>query len=263
MSALDDLIKIKKQAKTDDLILVLDEVALYQKLSRSKAFQDIKGSKAAQKKLPMLYDAANGSMYALSLLEVAHNVVTHLEDDVPEIFLRLMDGITSKQKKRLEIMQQSVVPISYHSLGEYEHDRMEERVLAVFSAKKKKHSAVLIIIRDGVGYKIFQGYYENRKQEKEPENQRRPYVQEDGGYRLSIKTYSIQGNNAYPFGELAYGDKSYMLPRHDALWIMDKGVVQKEIPLSTEQINALNMAKVDIREFSSFILSTVKEGMAE
>ena len=57
MSSIETLIRIKKQAQTDDLVRLLDEVADYEKLSKAEAFRDLRTSEVAKKKLPLLAGA--------------------------------------------------------------------------------------------------------------------------------------------------------------------------------------------------------------
>ena len=60
MSSIETLIRIKKQAQTDDLVRLLDEVADYEKLSKAAAFRDLRTSEVAKKKLPLLAGAYAG-----------------------------------------------------------------------------------------------------------------------------------------------------------------------------------------------------------
>ena len=85
MSAIENLIQIKKQCKNDDIVRIMDEVTDYEKLSRSPVFRDLRTSKPAQKKLPLLSSAYQGDLYALSLLTLGGNIIAHLTDQVPRV----------------------------------------------------------------------------------------------------------------------------------------------------------------------------------
>lgn len=52
MGVLDDLIKIKSVKQEDDLLKLLDEISIYEKLSANEAFKDLKTSKITREKMP-------------------------------------------------------------------------------------------------------------------------------------------------------------------------------------------------------------------
>ena len=136
MSSIETLIRIKKQAQTDDLVRLLDEVADYEKLSKAEAFRDLRTSEVAKKKLPLLAGAYAGEEYSLALLTLAGHVVSHLEGAVPRVLTEPMENLTSRQIVRMELMQKQIIQVTYDSLNTYVHDEEKEHVVAVYTSRR-------------------------------------------------------------------------------------------------------------------------------
>lgn len=270
MSAIETLIKIKKSAKSDDLITLLDEVIAYEKLSKSEAFRDLSVSETAQKKLPLLAGAYKGDLYSLSLILLARNIIRHLENEVPEVLAIPIDRLAPKMQKRLELVQDNVIKVQYDDLTEYHQETMAEQVVAVFTENLGQRKAILIVVRDNEKYDIYQGYYvdDNKTihnmQKAVPYEREKTSVASGISYHLSILTYSLQGNNAYPFAELGYGETQYtvMMPDYTRIWIDEKETgIRREITLSMEERNALNLAKTEIEHFVNRLLEIIIRGL--
>lgn len=263
MSAIENLIQIKKQCKNDDIVRILDEITDYEKLSRSALFRDLTTSKAAQKKLPLLSAAYQGDLYALSLLTLAENIISHLLDHVPEVVTNPLETMTERDTRRMNAMTGSLIPVTYYGLLDYDQDSMAEHVVAVYDAKRPNGAtALLIIVRDGNAYRIYQGYY--HPEEETPvieETQKvRTYQFEQNGMYLSFMTYSLLGNNRYPFGLITdtRGEQYHLSMDYHTLYVdrLD-GQRAEKIPLSMAQRNELNIKKMDPRKFGEQLLSWI------
>lgn len=266
MSVLDTLIKIKKSETTDDLLRFLDELILYEKLAKAETFRDLKTSEIAQKKLPLLSGLYTGDIYSLAICEIVCNIISHLEETIPEIIQEPVMDLSPKELRRLEILRKSVITSVYYSLNEYNHDIMKDHVVAVFTGdkgKQKQQAAILIVVKDQNIYQIFQGFYKLDKKIESDSYRIEPYTYKEGDTFLSITTYSMQGNNAYAFGELTYetGHYSIMMPKCDTLWLLKQDNNEKTvIKLTMEEINALNLAKLEIETFSKCIMDIIRKG---
>lgn len=262
MSAIEALIKVKKQAKNDDLIRLLDEVITYEKLNKMKTFENLRTSKAAQKKVPLLSSAYQGDMYALSMVTMAGHILRHLDDNIPLILTELEEQITEKEQQRLLIMQDALIQPQYWPLHEYKHDKMRNHVVAMFSNERADKTAILIVAKESGTYHIYQGYYKAKKTSV-VSKALEPYCVKHDNMSLSILTYSIQGNNAYPFGVFHKNKKRYdvMLPSHDSMWLREVQTGELfTISLSMEQRNRLNMAKAQVESFADILLQIIQEG---
>ena len=63
MSILDDLIRVKTNQQDDDLLKMLDEIPVYEKLSVDEKLMDLKNSEVTRKKCPLLAGFADGKLY--------------------------------------------------------------------------------------------------------------------------------------------------------------------------------------------------------
>lgn len=260
MSAIENLIRIKKQSKNDDIVKMMDEVADYEKLSRSELFRDLTTSKAAQKKLPLLAKAYAGDLYALSLSTLAGHIIAHLEDRIPEVLEKPMETLSERDMKRMELMNKSLIPVFYRGLLEYE-DNMEDRVVAVYSSERPNGSvALMIIVRDGDTYDVYQGYYRPGKKEEQQygsHQKLKVYDFEEEGDHFSFTTYSLLGNNCYPFGEirLTDGRRCPVSMDYQALYLETEEEEKPiRISLQMEQRNTLNLCKTDPEKFGKTLL---------
>lgn len=266
MSALDALIQVKKQADTEDLILLLDEIAAYEKLSKAAAFRDLKTSEVARKKLPLLTKAYAGDLYCLCMMEMARNILTHLnQNEVPKVVTEPFENLTERTQKRIEMMESSIITVHYRSLYEYRDKEEKDRVVAVFTENvpETDQIAALIIVRSGREYTIYQGYYQKKKkEEKITRLEPTPFIKKEDDLSLSILTYSVQGNNAYPFATLKTPSETYsvMFASYDNMWLTpESGRNRLETFLTREERNYMGMAKTDITLFSDFVMKIARQ----
>lgn len=259
MSSIEALIKVKKHAKTDDLVRLLDEVTIYEKLAKSKAFRDLNTSQPARKKCPLLASAYDGDLYAMSLVTVAGHVIAHLDNIVPQVLTEPMAGLSQREHRKMEVMQNQIIHVRYDFLTAYDHKTMEKQVVAVYTSERETETAILIIVRNDNEYVIYQGYYKEQQIVKN-QKQHQPYVETRGQKSLVISNYSIQGNNAYPFGQYITAENTYsvMLPNHEAIWVfkdIDHPIV---IPLSIGDRNQLTMTKQSIQTFTATLFDILE-----
>lgn len=257
MSAIENLIQIKKQCKNDDIVRIMDEVTDYEKLSRSPVFRDLRTSKPAQKKLPLLSSAYQGDLYALSLLTLAGNIIAHLTDQVPRVLQIPLEELSERDQKRMNLMTGSLIPVSYHGLLEYDNEAMTDRVVAVYDAPRLNGStALLIVVRDQDTYQIYQGYYypkDGTRVQDRARNELKPFVFQKDHVTVSFLTYSLLGNNRYPFGTVIGPDGChYQLSMgYDRLYLEAPSTDRErcEIELNMSQRNQLNLVKMDPMQF--------------
>lgn len=257
MAAIETLIKVKKQAKTDDLITMLDEITIYEKLSKSKAFRDLRTSKAGQKKLPLLSGAYQGDLYSLSLLNIANNIFIYLTGQGIPVLGNLLEDLSIKDEKRMEILERSVIKVGYWDLTSYDHEVMKDSIVAIFAEEAEKKTILMIIVRDGNEYQIYFGQYEEEKELEECDH--KPYVLKKDDQTLSITSYSILGNNAYPFGTFFDGTKNYeiMMPDYETIWLIP-GEGEKEILHTTlSERNQIGLDKTNIDRFTETLLNII------
>lgn len=267
MSAIEALIKTKKQGTNDDLIKFLDELILYEKLAKSETFRDLRTSTAAQKKLPLLSGAYTGNLYSVSLCQMVVNILNHLDGDAPDIVKDPIVAMTEKDLRRLEILQRSVIRVSYRALNEYDHERQKDHVVGIFTTNTSDNEdqvSILIVVKENEKYFIYQGFYQNTDSDMGTMQIKSDvYRKTEGTDRLEIQTYSLQGNNAYPFGVFYHGNNKYqvMMPYHDLIRLtLINGEDRIKIPLTTSDINRMNMSKTEIQTFSECLMDLIRKG---
>lgn len=262
MSVLDDLIQIKKMSQKDDLIKILEEVDTYEKLSADKALQDLSASEITRKKCPLLAGIADGNVYEQILGDLAANVYLQVEGRIPEI-LRHGGEMKEKQKRQLNILQSSVAEVEYRDLSLYVHASMKDQVVAVFVSECPHTSSAIavIIVKTDFSYIMYHGIYETDTKESDVKVGDLSPVQTKGKKGiLTLYTYSMLGNNAYPFARYADEKGAYqvMLSLDGILYLTKDGVVSFEHVLTLEEKNELAAAKETKTIFSEAVLGLIE-----
>ena len=82
---------------------------------------------------------------------------------------------------------------------------------------------------------------------------------------MAVNTYSVQGNNGYPFGTVRIKDRLYsiMQPFFDCLWLVSESGKTTEIRLSMEERNSLNMGKAQVETFADALASIIEHAKEE
>ena len=91
MGVLDDLIKIKKVKKTDDLLKMIDEVSVYEKLAIDENLKDLSTSAITRAKCPLLAAFIDGKYYETILAELVSNIYLQIEGRIPDILFRVVN----------------------------------------------------------------------------------------------------------------------------------------------------------------------------
>lgn len=259
MSILNDLIRIKTSAQEDDLIKMLDEVPIYEKLSVNKQFRDLKSSKVTRTKCPLLAAFADNKPYETLLADLVTNIYLQIEGRIPDIFNAVIER-TPKQQKQFEILQKGIACVTYYSLTQYKHETMSDRVVAVFTEKNKGIVTAVIIVRCQDGYEMYHGSYAISETERINTTIIDPVVVKGNKGVFTMDTYSMLGNNGYRFGRYSNNNIFYdvMISMDEELFLMEDEniVVQYKIPY--EEKNMLNIAKKEPEDFAKTVLSIIE-----
>lgn len=259
MSILDDLLKVKKSAKENDLINFIDEVPVYEKLSVNDKFKDLKSSEVARNKCPMLAAFTDGKAYETILADLVANIYMHMEGRIPEV-LRSVAERTPKQQKQFEILQSGIAHVSYYDLTQYDHEIMSESVAAVFTKEDKGVVTTAIIVRSTDGYEMYHGIYTVGGDVKNVISRLEPIIIQGQRGVFTMGTYSMLGNNAYQFGTYNTGQVSYgvMISLEEELFLMNRENVAMNYKMTYTEANTLNRAKRDPEEFARRVLSIIE-----
>ena len=259
MNVLDDLIKIKTNKQDDDLLKMLDEIPVYEKLSVDEKFKDLKHSEITRKKCPLLAGFTDGKVYETVLADLAANVYLQIEGNIP-LVLQSAAEFTVKKQKQLEILRTGIARVEYRDLLEYDHLTMKAFLTAVFLKKHNGVNIVAIIVRRQGGYVMYHGTYITDEKGKDRAERFEPIMIKGKKGILTMESYSMLGNNGYPFARYLTGEVHYdvMVGPDSELYLMN-GVNISTYEISGEDKNTLNMAKKDPISFAKEITAIIEK----
>lgn len=276
MSLIDQLIQMKKSEKENDIIKMIDEFTLYNKLSSVKALGGIEDSPAMQKKLPYMTKFIEGNFYQLSLAITAIHILTHLEYNLPPTIQEKIENIPERTKKQLTLVSKSSVQPTFQELMQYDHKTESDFVVGVYTKEVNNETKIIIITNpSGNRYVIYQGdYIETEDKELRARNKstlkHKDYLTKLNKGTLSIGNYSMAGNNHYPFAEYNREGIIYYLsiPNQDIIrlstrpslaWSPDKKENTKTecIHLTHEEKNRMGLSRQNIDKFADVVADII------
>lgn len=258
MGALDDLIKIKKTKSDDDLIKLLDEISVYEKLSVDKRFRDLKQSEVARKRCPLLAGFADGKLYETILADLASNVFLQIEGNIPDVLLIAMEQ-SEKRRRQMDILKTGITRVIYEELTEYDHESMAKLVVAVFTKQYEGASLAVIITKAATGYVMYHGSYVTDEQDQTADVPCPPVAAKGSRGLFTMRTYSILGNNGYWFGKYRTDGHTYevMIGPDGVLYMREQGRVLA-FELHPEELNSMRLAKGDPDQFAVAVTEIIE-----
>lgn len=258
MGVLDDLIKIKTAKQEDDLLKLLDEIPVYEKLSVDPMLADLKNSDITRKRCPLLAGFKDGNLYETLLADLAANVYLQIENRIPDVLMNEV-GLSEKQEKQKEVLKNGISRIEYRDIMEYDHDEMGKLVAAVFTKREGLICTVAIVVKIPDGYVMYHGCYTTDTEEENNVIMKHPIIVRGAGGIFSMNNYSMLGNNAYRFGTYSYDSGTYdvMLGMEGELYLMngEQPIVYK---LPHALMNRIYMAKSDPYLFAEAITNALE-----
>lgn len=260
MSILDDLIRAKTNQQDDDLLKMLDEIPVYEKLSVDEKLKDLKNSEITRAKCPLLAGFADGNLYETVLADLVSNVYIQVEGHAPAV-LETAAEKTLKQQRQFEILQKGVARVEYLGLEHYDHETMHDTVAAVFTKPHDTIVMAVIIVKTPDGYIMYHGTYTNDDKEKETVEKSAydPIVIKGKHGIFTMDTYSVLGNNGYRFGHYAMEHITYdVMIGPDGLLYLLAGELPAIHEMPWNDRNSLHMAKKDPKEFATVITGIIE-----
>lgn len=258
MSALNDLIRIKSKRQEDDLLKILDEMSAYEKLSADESFKDLKKSEITRKKCPLLAGYADGEIYETMLAEIAANIYLQIEGQIPDV-IQAAAEYTPKKQRQLEILRKSIVQVEYRDLTEYHHEYMKEKLIAVFT-KKYQYMALAMLIVKNQNYCIYHGTYQVQESDQISKSLYAPTTYRGEKGIFTMESYSILGNNGYPFATYRNRETLYsiMIGPEKELYLIKEDKTYVTYPIPPEEQNVLNTAKKDPNLFAGQVIRIIE-----
>lgn len=259
MSVLNDLIRIKTNKQEDDLLKMIDEIPVYEKLSVDEKLKDLKTSAITRAKCPMLAGFIDGNLYETLLADLVSNVYLQIEGHIPHILLSAAER-SLKQQKQMEVLQKGIARIHYRDLIEYDHKIMKKLVAAVFTKQDQSVTTAAVIVKEPDGYTMYHGTYDSANKGNANMGMYKPLIVRGQSGVFTMNTYSVLGNNAYRFGSYMNDKFQYdvMIGLHNELYLMNGDITVSVHHIGWEDHNALNMAKKDPKAFAETITSIIE-----
>lgn len=189
---------------------------------------------------------------------MAADIYRQIEGQVPDV-INITEDIGKKRQRQREVLKAGIVQIEYQSIIDYNHEEMQPFVIAVYTKEFQALTVACLIVKLDGRYIMYHGSYESQSGVVSAETMCRPLnVRTDHGY-LILNTYSVLGNNGYPFAVYMTNGDSYqvMIDPSGLLYLLGE-TETKVYELSHADQNTINTAKKDANLFASAVGSVIE-----
>ena len=239
---LDTLIEIKKTQLTsryiqDILKNIVEEITIYQKLSKAPRFKSIVDSPVLQKKLPLVWKAFQGDLTTGFFFLTAIDIVNFLLDDVLQISIDYKNNLSKNESLLANTLMNSEINIQYEELDNFNHNDVTQNKIEVISTLTQpiannseliKNNMRLLLVTKILEDKdfnrssnqtdvpkliIYQGLINRTILENAVIEKTDTANSDTKTEKLTflLNSYSVQGNNDYAFGTVTYNEIIYEL----------------------------------------------------
>ncbi len=214
MDLIKQLIQSKKNESQVSLQDLIKELTKYDKLSKSDKFKHITESPILQKQMPIVWSAFNKNQEAFYLLLESASIIQELLDYRFVLYDDIDNHYTKKEKTQLKIIGNvKKHEFIYHSLVALPKDMTYEDCFFIIEDYDTKIK-IAIIKEQTNKTDIYQGTIS--KDETVIDNITiKPFIFTKDNVQITIKTYSIQGNNDYEYAILNNGQKTIYISMPD------------------------------------------------
>lgn len=243
MDLIGELIKNKKENKPLPVKEILTELIQYEKLSRKDQFKHLTDNPLLQKKLPYCWKAFEGSTRLHWLLNELTTVMQTLSERELEIFSDLSKHYSKKEQKQINIIGNSLqYRVNYYTLDHLPFAFNYNNALYLTNEQQKNEVHTAIIHMDEKTINIYIGVIETNKENNDDEEigQLDPFTYTIEDQTITIPTYSVQGNNDYPFARTNYHIIS--MPDSSTVCYIDKRHVKKPEYVTLQQSDVQKLA---------------------
>lgn len=267
MNVLDNILDVKKKAQDnsqDYFLTMLDEIVLYEKLSKAKSMQDLKNSAILKKKCPLLVKSTEKATYEHIVFQHAHRLLAGLEDPLAHTLYEFIHATNAREERQNEILAKQITKVEFQHLLTYE----KQEPLRVFTYKPEDthETGIAIVTKTDDIYTVFQGFYvEDGKDEVTIKPLTfDPYVIKNDDLRLRVKSYSNLGANSYNFATLCHNDVVYSLslPLQNQLKLSINKHESILYTLTEQEQNKLTLS-CNIETFAKTLFDICKERLCE
>lgn len=259
MDLIAQLIKNKKQEYDvfERLNMILDEIIKYEKLSKSPKFKNIKDTPLLQKQLPVIWSCFCNDTINISIFTQAISIVQAISAEPLQIFEDFNQHYTDKEKRNFNIIGNSNnIKYHYHQLAELP-STFDFDDSAIYLTNKIDDIEYFTVIKQKNNYiNIYQGTINIDYVVEDTKTVYSPYITKKESLELIIYTYSILGNNNYPFATIRDDSRLY-----DVSMPSNKSIKYGNIEhnFTNEEQVAYELAKTNIANFADFIMKTYEK----
>lgn len=257
MDLIAQLIQNKKNVNNvlETLSLLFDEIIKYEKLSKSPKFKNITESTVLQKQLPTIWSCFNGETQNMSAFEQAIAIVQNISDQPLQIFIDFNEHYSKRDRRNLTIIG-NVNQTQYNFL-EYSQlpatfDFDSNTLYLLNDAPNENEQYLVIVTGDNKVINIYTGLIGRTQKEVYAY---KPYTFTENGKTLTLYTYSLLGNNDYPFAEIVDDITIPVRMPNSSSFKFGNQIYQ----MTPEQEAEYDMAKMNTKTFAPFIMKIYAE----
>lgn len=257
MDLIEELIQNKKIK--DDLKIkeLLTELVQYERLSRKDTFKHLANTPLLQKKMPYCWEAFQGNTRMYWLLNELSTIMQMVSSRPLDVFNDLSIHYTKKEQRQINIIgNTNKYQFDYLPLTQIPYPFDYGKALYLTNETDNGEIAIAVIHTQDNRTIVYNGTVDVLKSD-ESENVLdilTPFTYEKNGTKITIQTYSMQGNNDYPF---AFTEQhTISMPNNTSILYTEKHspYVQTTVDLSKRDIQTLSFHKNDLTYVAQCLL---------
>ena len=207
MDLIGELIKNKKVDEPLPIKEMLTELINYEKLSRNDRFKHLSDNPLLQKKLPLCWKAFEGDTRMYWLLNELSTIMQTISERDLDIFTDVSAHYTKKQHKQIAIVGNSMqYRFRYYTLNHLTTDFDYDNAIYLTDERGENevHTAIIQIVNSNINVYIGVIVSDDSDNIDIDIGSLEPFSHTVDERTITIPTYSVQGNNDYPFAFTKY-----------------------------------------------------------
>jgi len=254
-----ELIQNKKADNSLPIKEILTELIQYEKLSRKDQFKHLADNPMLQKKLPYCWKAFEGDSRMHWLLNELSTIIETLSDRPLDIFSDLTDHYSEKQKKQIAIIGNALQYSFRHStLGQIPSTFNYDNALYLTNEREENeyHTSIIHVVDKQIN--VYTGIIEtdsNASDDSDEDGILSPFTYSVNDQTITIPTYSVQGNNDYPFAYTPYHSISMPSSSEVCYTAKHKPFTPTTVELPKSDIQTLAFHKYNLEIVANILLT--------
>ena len=262
MDLIEELIQNKKNQSDLKIKELLTELIQYERLSRKDTFKHLANTPLLQKKMPYCWKAFQGDTRMYWLLSELSTIMQLVSSRPLDIFGDLSSYYTKKEQTQITIIgNANNHRFTYLPLRQLPYPFDYGQALYLTNEKEDKEMALAIIHTQDNKTTVYSGTVDLSETDEHNSSKENiePFAYEKDGVKITIPTYSVQGNNDYPF---AFTDHySISMPNNASIRYTEKHppYTQTTVDLAKNDIQTLAFHKNDLTRVAQCLLDYAPE----